>query len=343
MAWWRTMRPAGAMLRVAVAWSGDDLVGIVPLMRVRTGWMDELVGLAPGMAVRGVALAAPGSEAVVAALVARALAGETPPHRVRLEQVDLRDPFPGLLAAAWPGAMRPVVEHGEPSPVPTLVMAGQDYDGWLASKSGNFRQRTRREGRRMEARGATMRIAEDREDLQWALGEFHRLHASKWADRSALASDAGLGMMRAAAEALGPERMRVHVIEADGAAVSVQVFVTAGGELIYWNGGWNPDWAQHSPAHVGIVAALEDGFARGDLRLDLGEDDSYDYKTRIANGSDPVWRVLLYPRGPRYVQALALTAPQRARRTARGLVGRLPEGVSARLRRLARRDAGTGT
>jgi CelD/BcsL family acetyltransferase involved in cellulose biosynthesis len=138
-------------------------------------------------------------------------------------------------------------------------------------------------------------------------------------------------MMREAARAMGPERFRVHVIEVDGAAVSVQVFIAAGGELIYWNGGWDPDWAQHSPALTGIVAALEDGFARGATRLDLGEDDSYDYKTRIADGDDPVQRAVLTPRGRRYPAALALSAPAHARRAARWAFRRLPSSVRDRV------------
>lgn len=330
------MRPAGARLCVAAAWQGDELIGLLPLMRVRDGLLDELVGLAPGMAVRGVGLLAPGMEAPAAAVLARALASLPPAHRLRLEQVGVADPLPALLHEAWPGLLRPGLERGAPSAVPVMAMEGLDYEGWLAAKSSNFRQRVRRERRRMEGRGATLAMPGDREGIDRALDAFTRLHGAKWGERSPLSGTAGDAMMREAARALGPDRFRVHVIEAEGAGVSVQLFVAAGGELVYWNGGWDPDWAQHSPALVGIVAALEDGFARGERRLDLGEDDSYDYKIRLADGDAPVQRVVLTPRGRRYPGALAATAPVRGRRLARRAVDRLPDGLRGHVRRLAR-------
>jgi len=339
MSWWRNLRPRGAGLRVAAAWDGRELIGVLPLMRVRTGRLDELVGLAPAMAVRGVGLTAPGAEAPAAALLARALASDAPAHRLRLEQVALDDPLPGLLRDAWPGLLRPEIHRGAPSPVPVMRMQGLDYEGWLAAKSSNFRQRVRRERRRMEGRGATLRMVTAPGDVAEALDAFTRLHGAKWGARSPLSGPEGHAMMRDAAAALGHDRFRMHVIEAGGHAVSVQLFVAAGGELIYWNGGWDPDWAQHSPALVGIVAALEDGFARGEVRLDLGEDDSYDYKVRLADGDDPVQRVTLVPRGARYGGALAATAPARARALARRGAARLPPGVRARAARLRDRAA----
>ncbi|HWH14515.1 MAG TPA: GNAT family N-acetyltransferase [Miltoncostaeaceae bacterium] len=330
-AWWGALRPPGAELRVAAAWDGGDLIGLLPAMRLRTGRMDELVGLAPAMAVRGVALAAPGVEAPAAALLARAITSDAAVHRLRLEQVATDDPLPGLLQQAWPGLLRPELRRGAPSPVPVMGMDGMDYEGWLAAKSSNFRQRVRRERRRMEARGAELRMATAPAEVERALEAFAALHGARWGDRSPLSGPGGHEMMRRAAAALGPDRFRAHVIEAEGRAVSVQLFVAAGGELIYWNGGWDPDWAQHSPALVGIVAALEDGFARGERRLDLGEDDSYDYKQRLADGDAPVQRITLTPRGRRYPAALAADAPRLGRALARRAVARVPADLRRRL------------
>lgn len=311
-------------------------------MRRRHRGVDEVVGLAPGMAVRGAVLLAPGDEPRAAARIAHAWHAAGAPHRLTFPQTDVDDPFPALVRDAWPTPVRPAVRWGAPRAVPVMDMRGRGYDEWLVSKSSNFRQRVRREGRRMEAKGATFRLAETPDDLDWALGEFHRLHAAKWGARSPLSSAEGLEMMRRAAAAMGPGRMRVHVIQVDDRAVSVQVFVAHGGELIYWNGGWDPEWAAHSPALVGIVAALEDGFARGDRRLDLGEDDTYDYKKRIADGDAPVATVVLTPRGVKYPAALAVTAPERVaplvRKAARAAV-RHPRGPWELARRLRRRGA----
>lgn len=331
LAWWRQLAPSGARLHTAAAWDGERLIGLAAAIRMRSGRIDEVVGLAPGMSVRGAVLLHPDDPPAAAAVLAHAFHDAGSPHRYRWPQVARDDDFPALLRDAWPTTLRPGLEYGAWMPVPTMQMPDDGFEAWSASKSSNFRQRIRREGRRMEAKGATMRLVEDPADMDAALAEFHRLHAAKWGARSPLSSVAGDRMMRAAAEALGAQGMRIHLIEVDGAAVSVQVFITRGGELIYWNGGWDPEWAQHSPALVGIVAALEDGFARGDHRLDLGEDDSYDYKTRIADGGYEVTTVTLAPRGPRYLATMAYTAPQRAKRVARTLVRRLPDGLRQRL------------
>jgi CelD/BcsL family acetyltransferase involved in cellulose biosynthesis len=135
--------------------------------------------------------------------------------------------------------------------------------------------------------------------------------------------------------------MRVWVAELDGVPIAVQVFVAAGGEVAYWNGGWDECHAPLRPGLVTILAAIEDAIGRGERRLDLGPVE-YPYKLRLADGNAPLcWDGLIVP-GPRSVLTVAQLAPLRARLSARealrrGLAGERFERVLELKRRFGRR------
>ena len=340
LAWWRSLAPADAQLRVVVVRDGSGaLVGLAPYHAVREGGLVHLRPLgAEDMGIRNVPLAAEGLEVPVARAVAAALAGSRPaPSVVHLSQVDTDSPWPMLLRRAWPGLFPPRLERVRDAPAPTLHLDAASYEEWLASKSSNFRQRLRRDTRKLEEKGARTWMARTPAELDEALGAFHRLHAARWGDESPLASDAGHRMMLNAGHALlAAERFRAWTMAVDDTVVTVQIFVAAGGEVTYWNGGWDADWSSYSPAMIGIAAGLEDAFARGERRMDFGEGEHH-YKTRLADRDEPITWARLMPRDVRYGRTLALTAPARARRLARTALDKVPAPVRERVERLARR------
>jgi len=134
--------------------------------------------------------------------------------------------------------------------------------------------------------------------------------------------------------------MRVWTVEAGGSVVSAQLFFAAGGEVVYWNGGWDPAWSHERPALAAIYAAVEECFARGDARLDFGEG-AHDYKLRFANADDPVAWATVVPRGAAYPVARAATAPRRMRGAARQAARAMPEPARRVLWRVMRRDSVT--
>lgn len=340
LAWWRSLAPADARLRVVAVRDGDGaLVGLAPYHAVREGGLVHLRPLgAEDMGIRNVPLAVEGLEVPVARAVAAALAHSRPaPSVVHLSQVDTDSPWPMLLRRAWPGAFPPRLERVRDAPAPTLHLDAASYEEWLASKSSNFRQRLRRDTRKLEEQGARTWMARTPAELDEALGAFHRLHAARWGDESPLASDAGHRMMLDAGHALlAAERFRAWTMAVGDTVVTVQIFVAAGGEVTYWNGGWDADWSSFSPAMIGIAAGLEDAFARGERRMDFGEGEHH-YKTRLADRDEPITWVRLMPRDVRYGRTLALTAPARARRLARTALDRVPAPLRERVERLARR------
>jgi len=339
LAWWRALAPVDAALRVVVARDGGQLVGLAPYFAAREGGLVHYRPLgSDDMGIRNTPLAAEGWELPVARAVAAALAEASPaPAAVHLSQADAGSPWPLLLTRAWPGLFTPRRERLREASAPTLHLEAPSYEEWLASKSSNFRQRLRRDSRKLSERGAQTTMAASHEELERALEDFRRLHGARWGGESPLAGEAGHRMMiDAGAALLAQERFRVWTISVEGAPITVQIFVAAGGEVTYWNGGWDPEWSALSPAMLGICAGLEDAFARGERRIDFGEGDHH-YKTRLADRDEPIAWTVLYPRGARYPRTLVATAPARARRAARAGVGRLPAPVRSRLTRLARR------
>jgi CelD/BcsL family acetyltransferase involved in cellulose biosynthesis len=106
--------------------------------------------------------------------------------------------------------------------------------------------------------------------------------------------------------------MRLWTLEAEGAAISSQLFVAAGGAVTYWLGGFDPAWAREHPALVVLLRAVEDAFARGDERMDLGAG-AQPYKQRFATGEDALVSSVVPLRGPRLALVLGEVAARRVR------------------------------
>src|SRR4051812_3978900 len=158
LAWWRHARPARAVLRALAAFEGEDLVAMLPAY-AEPGWGGHSYALlSKPVSDQVEPLAAPGREQEAADAFARALGELEPrPGVLALRGLPADGPWPSRLARAWPG--RPPWLRREPLvPAPGVDLAAVgDFDGWLASRSGNFRQQARRLRRRLEEDGAASR------------------------------------------------------------------------------------------------------------------------------------------------------------------------------------------
>ena len=134
------------------------------------------------------------------------------------------------------------------------------------------------------------------------LAEFARLHYGRWDPRGGSgALNPGVERMLedVAGELLDEGRFRLFTIDIDGHTISAQLFVAAGGEVRYWLGGFDPEWANRGPGNQAIFAAIEDAIARGEQRFDLGPG-AQEYKRRIADGEDVLESLTLVTRPSRY-------------------------------------------
>ena len=332
LAWWRHAAPQDSRLRVVVVRDGDEVIGIAAWHQDRLATGLRVARLL-GTGHRVEPLAVPGREATVAQAVTAAL-GRLPhgPGALSLDRADAGSPWPGLLALGRGSA---VVER-ETTGAPVVRLDGRTWEEWLATRSRNFRSQRTQARRRLEEHGAVVRLAEAPEAIDAAVEGFLRLTAARW-DTPAWNRPRGGGigeMLREAARDLVPRgRMRIWVLEADGTPLSVQLFVGAGDELSYWNGGYDRRWSRLRPGFETLVQALEHACAMGDRRVDLGGG-AIPYKRRLADADEPIVSALVLPGGGDRPLREAQLVPRRLNRLARRTARRAPPGVQRRLREL---------
>ena len=314
LGWWRHARPQGARLRVVVAVDGDELAGIAPCYVEREHGVDHVRLLASPISHRTEPLAIPGRERAVAEALAEALATASP-GIVAFDGVPHDSPWPELFASAWPGRLRPGRRVTETMGAPVVTLAGRAFDEWFAARSSNFRSQMRRARRSLEERGATVRMASTPAEIEQDISAFIRLHHARWDPRGGSdAVDEGVERMlqETAGELVAADRLRLASVATADATVAVQVMVAAGGEVSYWLGGFDDEWAREKPALVALLAAVEDAFARQDKRVDLGGG-TQGYKLRFSDRQDELQWTSLAPRNARAPLDWVRLAPWRAR------------------------------
>jgi CelD/BcsL family acetyltransferase involved in cellulose biosynthesis len=340
LAWWRHLAPRGARLAVIAVHEADQLVGLAPFFASRGLGVTELRLISADLASRAGILARAGREGEVATALAGALADEVRPHLLRWEGVDASSRWPQRLSQGWPGGRAHRLSHELARPGPVLELAlHSSYEDWLAAKSRHFRRRLRYDRRAIERRGARFRLT-DLASLDRDLGSFERLHRARWQRRggSLAVNAATMRMLREVGEELIESgRFRLWMLDGpEGAPVSAELLLAAGGEVTSWNGGFDEAWGKLSPGIATLAVAIEDAYERGDRRLDLGGG-AAEYKNRLADGDRPVLWQTSFPPSVRYPLARLWRLPeQTARRfsgSARSLLGSVTYN---RIRRLLR-------
>lgn len=336
---------AGASETPRIVTVRDDgrLIGLAPLCADlsqprRAAEYRLLAGDMP----RTMLLAPAGREWEAAGAIAGALAQADPKlDSLGLESIPVASCWPVALAEQWPGRVRPLLRQYFTMSSPTVAMTQGSFDAWMGAKSSNFRSQMRRMRRRFAEAGGSGRFS-TRETLADDWAAMVRLHAGRWEGRGASSIVAGGTALNTAYQAIGHELLergefRLRVLEIDGTPISVQLFAAIGSEVIYINGGWDEEFAQFKPSMLGILDAVEDAFARGERRMDLGPG-AQPYKLRFADGTDPVAWWVLIPPGRRMPLALARTLPRTTWRELRDAAKRaLPPERVDRLRELRRR------
>ena len=331
LGWLRHCAPPRTEPRIVVVRDADDVIGLAPYFAQhgRYGRTDYRL-LGSGIFHRIGLLADPGAERAVAGAVGRALYEATPaPSLVTLEGVGHTPDWQSLLAETFPGPLSPRRYVSSVHGAPVVHLGARTFDEWLAGKSSNFRQQARSLRRRAGAQGATFRLA-TAETLANDLAAFARLHHLRWdgARGGTFLNDGIERALAAAATDLVPrERFRLWLVELDDTPIGAQVFAEAGGELVYWNGGYDPAFAKLRPGFLLMLRAIEDACTLGVERVDLGGGE-HGYKLRFADGNDPIVWCGLMPRTRRYPVVRAQMLPSelswRARRFAKKLLDRTP-------------------
>jgi CelD/BcsL family acetyltransferase involved in cellulose biosynthesis len=346
LAWWRHLRPDRSALRILVVRDASELLAIAPWF-VQTGDSGrvDLRFLGAERSDRVDILCVSGREREVAQVLRQTLPTIRPrPDLVAFEAVPVGSLWIRRLASGWSGRAKLQRYRNSARPAPAVRLPSGPPEAWIAGRSSNFRGQMGRLRRRLERRGGTVRSTRDPVEMESALRALLTLHTSRWEGRGAsgLAQPGMVEFLCDAATALGPDRLRLWMAEIDGEPISVQLFLAAGDEVKYWNGGWSEEHADLKPSMLTILAALEDAISRGQKRLDLGAG-THAYKLRFANSEDTLTWGGVIVRNRRWPRTMAELAPMLLRYRGKLIVRSLPAPLTERVEAAVRTRKGTST
>jgi CelD/BcsL family acetyltransferase involved in cellulose biosynthesis len=319
LAWNEHNADPGTELRVVAVRERGELIGVGPFC-VRSGARGRIdYRLIGGPLPRSGPLAVAGREWDVAGAIAAALDRAQPrPDVIALECLPVASHWPQALRERWPGSLRPVARQYFVQGSPVASLAADSFEDWLAGKRSKFRSEIRRLRRVAADGGATSRLGTS-DSVDADVDAFLSLHAMRWEGRYsslvALGDRMAATLKQAGRVEVGQGRMRLHMIDLDGKPIGVTLCVAAGGEVLHFNGGWDPRHGSLAPGIVSVVDAIEHAFERGDQRMDFAPGD-LSHKVRFADGNDPVAWTLLFVPGRRLALTMARSAPMLARRAA---------------------------
>jgi len=338
LAWWRHVAPKGALLRAVAVFENDDrLVGLAPFF-VNPGRRVDYRLLGAGITHRLSPLAAPGREREIAALVGRTLADSSPrPDLIAFEGIDATSPWPQIFVESWPGRFKPWRYSASTHPAPVLELEGS-FEEWLASRSRKLREELRRTSRHLESNDGTILMAQGDVAVREALEAFIRLYASRWErNRSGFGQEIEEMLIDATRSLAARGEIDIWTLRADGQIRGVNIVLTAGGELMGFRSAFDPRLSKLGPGLLMLRTVIEEAFASGARRLDLGVG-AEPYKLRLATGDAPITWTGIVPRTRRYPLTQSRLTRDRIRWLRNRLVKRLPDKTRARLKRVLRRQ-----
>jgi CelD/BcsL family acetyltransferase involved in cellulose biosynthesis len=193
---------------------------------------------------------------------------------------------------------------------PVVSIAGLDWDGYLATRSANFRSQVRRKERKLQREhGLSYRLCDDPQRLDADMASLFLLHDERWGEEGSGAFDSVRQAFHLDFARVALERgwLRLWIAEIDGRAVAAWHGFRFGGSEWYYQSGRDPEWERSS---IGLVlmahtlrSAIEDGM--GTYRLLRGGET---YKDRFATGDVGVDTVALPANGVGRAAVLAARA-----------------------------------
>jgi CelD/BcsL family acetyltransferase involved in cellulose biosynthesis len=284
-AWWRHFgedRP----LALERCRTGDRTVAILPLYLFRNRPLKVLRFVGHGAADQLAPVCAPEDRELAAGALREAVAESD-------AALLLADRLPS--DEGWRGLVGGRMLNTTPSPV--LDPEGADFDGWLKTRSKNFRDQAKRRERRLRREHSVeFRLSDDPARLDSDYDTLVRLHEAHWGERSGAFSGPREPFHREFAHAaLERGWLRLWTLEVDEQPAAAWLGYRFGGIEWYYQAGRDPALERDAVGFVLMVhtirTALDDGVRQ--YRLLLGGES---YKDRFANASYDLESVAL-PRG----------------------------------------------
>jgi CelD/BcsL family acetyltransferase involved in cellulose biosynthesis len=173
---------------------------------------------------------------------------------------------------------------GDSSPVIELPEGG--WDGYLASRSSNFRSQVRRKERKLiREHGLSYRLSDDPERLDQDLSALFELHHARWAGGSSGALAGSRDAFHREFATVAQERgwLRLWLAEIGGRPVAAWYGFRFGGADWYYQFGRDPSWDKASLGLVLLAHTVRDAIESGQRQYRLLRGDE-SYKDRFATG-----------------------------------------------------------
>ena len=320
-AWWEHFG-AGKELALAVARAGEQLVGVAPLYRARSGalrWLGSGESVSPDhlsfIIRRGC------EEGATEALLQALLALDHP-------LLDLTDvPEHGTLAR-WLAGARGVcwaAHEWAVCPYAQLPASWQAYEESLSRNMRyNLRRRTRQLLRDLSAELVTWHAEHEAEA---GLEEVARLHRLRWQGRAERFSFSDAGYIAFhrdfARRAARRGWLRLYGLRLEGQVIAAWYGFKRGDVLYYYQSGFDPALDKHSPGMVLKGLVVRQAIEEGARELDLLKGD-HEYKRAWATGARRTLRIMIAPRGLRGWAAVAPAWLESRKQRVKSLLARMP-------------------
>jgi CelD/BcsL family acetyltransferase involved in cellulose biosynthesis len=301
--WWRHYGRK-ATLAVHVAFEGDRLVGALPLLLRRRLGLKVSEFLGGKKAQLADLMLSPDADGSAAGELADCVVASG--H----DYADLFGmPRNSRLAAALPSGSLRLIERVE---APVLDLSG----GWDAvykeKVSSKARSNRRRRRRLLESEGAVeISVARTREELDAALDEAFRVHASRWhgrRDTSDFGTPTGMAFHRAAVLRLAEQDVpRLVTLSFRGRAIAFSLYFQLLDTVYGLTMAYDPEFARFAPGSEAMLSAFEAASAEGAQRVEfLGA--AADHKDKFTDRMEPIYEgigLASTVRGRAAVEALA--------------------------------------
>jgi CelD/BcsL family acetyltransferase involved in cellulose biosynthesis len=320
VAWYRHCLPPGGLIRVIVVADGNDVIGVAPFYATRTrlGFSEyrmstpTLWGCEP--------LCAAGYEESVGEALGRVLEGAEPtPDVVYMDSLPGGSSWPERIRSAW-SRPKPAVRKTRSSPWPRIQLGPDGFEGWLATRSKNFRKQFRSDFRKLKEEGFEHRILTSETDIVSRLGDFGRMYEARRARRDGAGppfDEQFAALVKEVAHKVDDTgQLWMSTIERPGEVIEAGLGMCAGAGLSLWYGGFDDGWARLSPSKWSVVWSIEYAARRGVTDVDFGAG-VYDWKGSFTDEAPEFESFVIVRRGLRPFHTPAQLLPFRLRRDGR--------------------------
>ena len=307
-AWWRHLRPRGALLVTTCRRGDEPPFGVLPLYVSATAGLRvvRLVGHGPADELGPVC--APEDRPAAIAALARVL-----------DDVGA-DVFVGdelRTHRGWSTALGVGLRVRSTIPSPVIRLGWATWDEFLASRSRGFRQQVRRRERALIAHGLRYRLCDEQDRLESDLDLLFALHRRQWRGGSNFDRIESFHRHFAAA-AFARGWLRLWFLEADGRAVAASYALRFAGNEWGYQSGRDPAWDRFGVGTIIRAHCIRNAIASGIRDYHLGRGGE-PYKRHFTDDESMLETIVL-ALGNRGRLALSVSElARRARQAVRGV------------------------